>query len=122
MRPCYNIKDFCKGSWPADISRAREELIAKRKLTLILRSKAYEEPALHVDDMVQTYVKHDKEKRGKWLSPLVILSFDRESETVTVSGASGHKMRAAVEDCRAAVTNEEFARMVQKISDSLDTA
>ena len=49
---------------PQDIVDVYQILLAKRKLTLILRSKIIQEPLIAVGDMIQIFVKGSKEKRG----------------------------------------------------------
>lgn len=78
-----------------DLLDAPLQLQAKRKPTLILRSKS-------VTDLVEDYVKHDKENRGKWLTPRTILSIHSCSSTVTVPASNGRSMDAVSEEVRAA--------------------
>lgn len=103
-----------------ELIAAQDTLAAKRKLTLILRSKAVSTPSISVGDLVQIYVKRDKEKRGKWFSPRTVLSFDKIAGIVTVDGAAGKTISAGVEDVRPAICNEEFALHVQEAIDCLD--
>lgn len=74
------------GSFPApvphDVLQAHEDLAAKRKLTRILRSKSIVDLPVNVSDLVQIFIKHEKQKRGQWSSPKTILSFDKNSGTV----------------------------------------
>jgi len=116
------VHHSCPSVLPDDVVRARDVLLAKRKLTLIMRPKSTSEPTIHVGDLVQVFHKLEKEKRGKWLSPRTVLSIDREAGIVSVPGADGRKICAAVEDVRAAIVDDEFAQMVQETRDSLDVA
>lgn len=68
----------------SELIHAHDMLKAKRKLTLILRSKSNKEPVVRAGDLVQVYVKHRKEKRGKWLSSRSVLSFDQSDGIVLV--------------------------------------
>ena len=86
-----------------DIVDAYQTLFAKRKLTLILRSKTIEETPIAVGDMVQIFVKDSKEKRGKWSQSMPVLSYDLSNRTVTVPGSKGRKVCAAVEDVRPSI-------------------
>ena len=52
-------------SVPDELYRAHETLIAKRKLNLILRSKPSMSTPIKVGDMVEVFIKLQKEKRGK---------------------------------------------------------
>ena len=94
--------------------------MAKRKLTLILRSKTIEETPIAVGDMVQIFVKDSKEKRGKWSQSMPVLSYDLSNRTVTVPGSKGRKVCAAVEDVRPSICANELASAVQDSIDELD--
>eukprot|EP00178_Gracilaria_changii_P016470 TRINITY_DN4728_c0_g1_i1.p1 TRINITY_DN4728_c0_g1~~TRINITY_DN4728_c0_g1_i1.p1 ORF type:complete len:805 (-),score=91.02 TRINITY_DN4728_c0_g1_i1:529-2943(-) len=107
---------------PAEMVEAHQSLVAKRKLTLILRSKATTEIPLSVGDMVQLFVKHQHQKRGHWSSAKPILSYDRASRTVTVPGAHGRKISAAIEDIRPAVSKDELAARIQDALDEMQSS
>lgn len=51
---------------PADVRYAHEELKAKRKLNLILRSHKSSTQPIKTGDMVQVFIKNTYEKRGRW--------------------------------------------------------
>lgn len=51
---------------PQELVDAHQTLLAKRKLTLILRSKTFAESPIAVGDLVQILIKKEHEKRGKW--------------------------------------------------------
>lgn len=51
---------------PDEILSAQQNLSAKRKLTLILRSQTQSVPSVSSGDLVQVFIKNGKEKRGKW--------------------------------------------------------
>lgn len=104
---------------PEEIVTAHEALIAKRKLTLILRSRSTLDTPVSVGDMVQVFIKRDHEKRGKWTSPKLVLSYDKSSGIVTVPGTSGHTIKAAIEDVRLAITNSDLATSIQEAMDTL---
>lgn len=99
---------------------AHDELIAKRKLTLILRSNATTNESFKIGDLVQIYIKDGKQKRGSWTSPRQILSIDVEAGSITVPGKAGKTICAAVEDARAAQTNSDLAAAIQDSIDELD--
>lgn len=71
---------------PEDILKAQKCLQAKRKLTLVLNSKSVQDKSVQVGDMVEVFVKHGKEKRGKWTEALPVLSFDFENRSVCLPG------------------------------------
>lgn len=54
---------------PPDIVEAQQNLNAKRKLTLILKSKSVSEIPVSVGDMVETYSVTKSDKRGHWSEP-----------------------------------------------------
>lgn len=83
--------------------------MAKRKLTKILRSKATRDTPINSGDIVQIYIKEQNSKRGTWSAPNVVLAMDKVSGTVTVPGKKGRQIKAAVEDARAAATEDTFA-------------
>jgi len=105
---------------PDDIQAAHDQLMAKRKLNVILRSKATSDIGVTPGDLVQIYIKKQHEKRGKWSSPKPVLSFDTKSQTITVPGSNGRKIRSAIEDVRHATGENDFARIVQESIDQLD--
>ncbi|PXF41606.1 hypothetical protein BWQ96_08672 [Gracilariopsis chorda] len=104
---------------PDEIVKAHQALVTKRKLTLILRSKATTEMPLSVGDMVQVFVKHQNQKRGHWFSAKPVLSYDLASRTVTVLGANGRKLFAAIKDTRPAVSKDELAATIQDALDGM---
>ena len=104
---------------PSEIRSAREKLMAKRKLTLIMRSKATSDAEVQTGDLVQVYIKNQNEKRGSWTAPKPILAFDHKSQTVKVPGSKGRTIEAAVEDVRHAVTDDHLAVAVQDAIDQL---
>lgn len=71
-------------------------------------------------DMVEVYVNRERERRGKWSSPLVFIKVDRSSWTVNVPPTRGNTMEAAVEDVRPAVDDGSFASHVHDSNDGLD--
>jgi len=119
-RPLYNGK--APVFVPIEIMEAHQNLKAKRKLTMILRSKACTDERFSPGQLVQVFIKQGKEKRGKWSSDKPVLSYDDESRSVTVPGASGRKIVAAVEDVRPAIEKDSFAIAVQESIDELENS
>ena len=103
-----------------DLVEAQLQLEAKRKMTRILHTKAISEVQVAVGDLVEVFVKREKEKRGKWLTPRSVLSIDRASGSLTVPGAHGRTMTAAFEDVGIALDEDSFASMVQESIDTID--
>lgn len=106
---------------PEDLREAHVNLQAKRKLTLILRSKATIDQQLSAGDSVNVYKKNQMQKRGKWLSSLPILSIDLVSGSICVPGANGRTITAAIEDVRPEIHHDTFAEAVQDGLDDLDS-
>lgn len=104
-----------------EIVAARDQLLAKRKLTLILRSKAVTDKHFHVCDLVQVYIKKN-EKRRHWSAAKPILAYDCSSRTVTVSGAYGRQIKASLEDFRPSLPENELALAIQESIDVLDSS
>ena len=98
---------------PDEIRCAHEELVAKRKLNLILKSKSIIELPISVGDIVEIYVKRQNDKRGKWSEPLPVLSYDKATGTVTVPSTDGRTRKAAVEDVRFSVSHNALATEIQ---------
>jgi len=107
---------------PSEILTAHEKLIAKRKLMQILRSKTVAEPSISVGDIVEVFIKRENEKRGKWTSPKPVISVDADTFSVTVPGKNGRKNRAAFEDIRLSVANDNFSKVIQDAIDALDAS
>ena len=108
---------------PEEIRVAHYELLAKRKLDLILRSNAVRDKPLSVGDIGNVHVKHDSQKRGAWSQAKPVLHFDVSSQTVTVPGAKGKYIQAATEDVRYAIYDaNELATAVQYAIDQCDRA
>ena len=101
------------------VIKARDLLMAKRKLDLILRSKSTYEIPVKIGDMVQVLIKLQNEKRGNWSNPKPVLEYDKPFGTVIFPGRNGHKINAAVEDVRFAITNDEFALKYEQAVDEL---
>lgn len=107
---------------PDEIINAHQILKAKRKLTMILRSKICKQERFTPGQLVQVFIKQGKEKRGKWTGDKPVLSYNEDSRAVTVPGANGRKIVAAVEDVRAAIKKDSFAFAVQESIDELDNS
>ena len=51
---------------PGEVEKAREILMTKRKLNLILESNSTLVPPVNIGDLVQVFIKTHHEKGGKW--------------------------------------------------------
>lgn len=74
---------------PHDLRQAGDELQARRKLALILKSKDVPEVPFSVCSIVEIYQKHDNEKRGKWYEAKTIRSLDKHARVIKVPGKNG---------------------------------
>lgn len=97
-----------------EVVEARENLQAKRKQTLILKSHSLSEQNISPGEIVQVYIKDCKSKRGKWTAPKVVLNTNIALHTVTGAGKNGKHVDAAFEDVRPALNEDTFAAMVQE--------
>lgn len=111
---------------PHEILEAHNELIAKRKLNKILRSKAITDKRIKECDFVQLYIKKGLEKRGTWTPAKPVLKYDSHSGTVTVAGEHGKRVEAAIEDvCHSTIANSlshEIQSAIDHCSRSLVSA
>eukprot|EP00171_Calliarthron_tuberculosum_P000612 IDg612t1 len=74
----------------------------------------------HYWDLFQIFLKSQGEKRGKWSSPKPVLSMDKVSQAVTVPGKNGRTVRAAIEDVRLTIADNQLAIKVQEAIDTKD--
>lgn len=102
------------------IAKAHDPLIAKRKLTLILSSKATKDIPISVRDLVQVYIKLSNQKLGKWTTPKPVIHFDRMTKTITVPARNGKTINAAIEDVRIAVVEGLLANSIEEAIDKMD--
>lgn len=103
----------------AELQAAHDELIAKRKLTLIMRSNTFPSQSFKVGDLVQIYINDGKSKRGSWTSPRKVLEINTNAGSVTVPGRSGKTVTAAIEDARAC-SEHSLANSIQDSIDQLE--
>ena len=104
---------------PPDLIEAHNVLKAKRKLNLILKSKAVKLPPISVGDLVDVYVKLSHQKRGKWIGPKKVLSCNVDAHSITYPGKRGKISTAALEDVRVAIENGSLAKQLQVANDEL---
>ena len=62
---------------PQDLREAREKLMTKRKLNLILKPKSKSTVPVKTGDLVQIIFKLENEKGGKWSSAKPVLKLSR---------------------------------------------
>lgn len=76
---------------PDDIASAHNQLQAKRKLALILKSKSSEEIHITPGDLVEVYTVTEMNKMRVWSEPKIVLSIDKDARTVTVPAKGGKR-------------------------------
>lgn len=104
---------------PNDIIQAYNNIQSRRKLALILRSKAVKEIPLSIGDSIEVYRKIDKQKRGSWI-PKTIMKLDHQSRTIVVPGKKGKTITVSIEDVRLPIEDHEFSRIVSDGLDKMD--
>lgn len=117
-RPLHPKSHVCP--IPPEIVEAHVDLLAKRKLHLIMRTQVSPSQTFDVGDLVEIYIKNEHGKRGRWSSPRLVTSVNREAGFITVPGKRGHTCNAAFEDVRLAVEDDTFAYSIQSAIDTLD--
>lgn len=70
---------------------------------------------------VKLNIRKRHEKRGKWLSPRVVLIIDNEYDIETVPHSNGHKILVVVEETSFTVIDEDLASPIVESIDKLDT-
>ena len=103
-----------------DIMDAHEKLQAKRKLSLILRSRAPTEVPISVGDMVDVFLRTGMSKQGKWSTPKIVLQVDHAARSVVVPSKFGRRSTVAFEDIRLSLAEESLANDVQHAIDDLE--
>lgn len=101
-------------SFPSDILKAHDDLVPAMKLNRILNSKSVQNLPISIGDLVQLYMKEYNQKQGKWSFSKVVLSYDRDTNTVTVPDRHDKEGQAAMEDVRHAFTDDSVARSIQE--------
>ena len=96
-----------------------EQLLSKRKLTLILRSEAVTDNPVRLGGLVKVYIKLQHEKRGHWSGFKPSQAYDHSSRTVSVPSANGRQIKAAIEDIHPSLPENELALAIQESLDAL---
>ena len=105
---------------PDDVLKAQDALQARRKLILILKSKAVKKLPVKVSDYVEVCTKKEHHERGVWSTPKPILSIHPDSKSVAVPGRESKTRTVAIEDIRPAIADSSLAKTVQEGIDELD--
>lgn len=68
---------------------------------------------------VQVFFKAQFDKRGKWSSPRIVLSYNKNTGTVTVPGKNSRKIQATVEDLRLALPENSLSNTIKEGIDTI---
>lgn len=79
---------------------AHDDVIAKLKLTLILRSNIYPYEQLKISDLLRIFIQDGQAERGSWTASRMVLSIYFDTGSITVPGSVGKKVSIATEDFR----------------------
>lgn len=96
-----------------------EELKAKQKLNLILRSNKSASRPIQTGDTVQVFIKHHYEKGGRWSTPRIVLSVYSNTGAITVTGSSNSTLIVVFEYVRLAIMDEHLADSVLNSIDDM---
>lgn len=99
---------------------AQLKLQAKRKLAVILKTKASFDQNVSVGDMTEAHTTTNMNKRGQWSTPKVVLAVDKDARTITVPAKGGTRATVSSEDIRLALLPDSFAVAVQHAIDNVD--
>lgn len=72
---------------PIEVKAAHEELIAKREVNHILRSKAVRGNHIEIRDALNAFIKQENQKRGTRSLQKSVLHVQTTFSTVTVPGS-----------------------------------
>lgn len=81
-----------------DITDAHLNMQARRKLSLILKSKATKEIPLCKGDVVKVFTRPKVGKRGQWSLPKKVMILDHDDRNIIVPGKAGYKICVVFED------------------------
>lgn len=98
---------------PEELVNAQNLLKSKRKLCLILRSKAITLNFITIGDLADVYMKHSHQKRGKWVEPNEALFVDADAQSITYPGKHDEISTAALNDISVSIKNGSLARLLQ---------
>lgn len=105
---------------PDDIGDDYEKLQSKRKLGLIMKSKATEEASVSFGDMIEVYQKDNLGKNGTWSSPKIVLTVDNDARNVTIPSKGRKRTTVAFEDIRLALPEDSLAKAIESAIDELN--
>lgn len=103
---------------PENIRKAHDELIAHRKLNLIICGKVGRKKPVIVRTLVRIYVKQQSQKLGTWSPAKPAFKFDPSFQTVTLQGVKGTCVKAGARDVRHASSNGN--QLAVAIRDAID--
>lgn len=95
-----------------EVKEESDNFATKKILNAILRSKVTKDSIVKQGDLVQVFCKLQNAKRSKGLTPRNVTSVDKDTGAITVPGARGKPISAAIEDVRIAVSDDELCQTV----------
>lgn len=108
-------------SWPTFLAKelfeAQDLLNARQKLKRIMRSKSSFPTSIAPGIMVEMYIKQLSRNRCIWSSLRIVSRIDHTNDSIVVAGYRDRQVTAAVEDIRAAISDDCFAQIIRKLND-----
>lgn len=102
---------------PSNLIESLVTFSVKRILTQTLQSHRSIDILLTPGNLVDVFVKLDRDKGGKCLSPWTILSIDWDSETLSVPSSGGRLANAAIEEIHPVLCDDCFGGAVRAVND-----
>lgn len=100
--------------------KAKANLQARRKFSIILKQKSTTEPSISLGDTVEIYSKKDHDKRGKRSTAKAVLTVGPQSQSITVPGRINQVQAAAFENVPVNGNQDEFTKAVTEALDKYD--
>lgn len=107
-------------SVPDDIITSQQTLDAKWRLSRIPRLKSTIDKVTTAGDLAEVFIKTSQRKTGCWTSALTVLAVEKDRGMITVPGADGMTVKAALASVRLALNDESLAQFVGSVKDVLD--
>lgn len=104
------------------MQKALDELSARRKLNLRLRSNFLRQQQLHNGELAEVFSKGPNDRRGKWSSARSVLKINADDGYITVSGRFDKTRNVAFEDVRNASSVADLTSSIQNAIGEIDDA
>ena len=103
-----------------NIVDAYYQLRVKRKISLIMKSKATIEPQVSFGKIIGVYSNTGMGEKGKFPTPKIVFSVDTEARNALVPAQGGNSAIVAILDVLLELPEEFFANLVQMAIDTVD--